>query len=80
MVQDNDLFELIEKLDGYKYKIVTSGTNGGMSGGDGLKAGQVFGLDNIIVDLKGDQNLNYLKLLELGRYYEPTISSPITIA
>ena len=70
MVQNNDLFELIEKLDGYKYKVTVSGTNGGMSGGDGLKAGQLFGVDNTIVDLKGDQNLNYLKLLELGNSYE----------
>lgn len=73
MVQNDDLFELIEKLDGYKYKITVSGTNGGMSGGDGLRVGQVFGVDNTIIDLKGNQNLNYLKLLELGSSYESAI-------
>lgn len=74
MNQSNDLFELIEKLDRYRKENITlSGTGGGKSGGINCGSGRVFGVDNEIIDLKGGDDLKYLKMLELSRCYGTTM-------
>jgi len=73
MYQSNDLLDLIEKLNLYEIKTTLSGTGGGMSSGDGLKTGQVFGVDNTVIDLKEEDIINNLKFLELGNSYRPTM-------
>lgn len=73
MYQSNDLFDLIEKLNLYEIKTTLSGTGGGMSSGDGLKRGQVFGVDGAVIDLKEEDIINNIKFLELGNSYTPTM-------
>lgn len=73
MYQSNDLYELIDKLNLYEIKTTLSGTGGGMSSGDGLKTGQVFGVGGVVVDLKEEGIINNIKFLELGNSYIPTM-------
>lgn len=73
MAQSSDLFDLIDKLNLYEIKTTLSGTGGGMSSDDGLKTGQVFGVDGAVIDLKEEDIINNIKFLELGNSYRPTM-------
>lgn len=73
MYQNNDLYDLIEKLNLHEIKITFSGTGGGKPDRDGLSAGQVFGVDGTVIDLKEEDIINNIKFLELGNSYRPAM-------